>query len=293
MLFIKNNNQNNSLLSLSHGSSTLSKLKKQASRDGNMNNQKSDIPGNSIFYVHREAEKNDKQQQKLRSSPDLSNNISNQLPLNSDTNESKPNIIELNEPLTSQRPLRPASRPTSGSFLRATTPNRSLSQSSVSSICENRISELPDSEDATDCISFEMPKINEKESDKPPPLPVKQSSVDYTNLILNDLSNDSIDWTLANTDTSKRSSLNTPSSGNQIAVPFKTYLKNKPPPPLPPSSPQTLRVLRSVSAPSGDEDIPPELPLKKPLKSNQMQKIIATEDNDNSVNTSNNAECID
>ena len=107
-----------------------------------------------------------------------------------DNNQSQP-VIELSEHLSTQRPLRSEydrrlSRPTSGQYrsMSTSSPTRSLSHGASSN---SLLSISPHSN------SF---SLSDSTDDKPPPLPVKQSYADYTNLSENGNSTNGIDLTL-------------------------------------------------------------------------------------------------
>ncbi|CAG2110858.1 unnamed protein product [Medioppia subpectinata] len=209
--------------------STLSKLKKQSSKDG----------------VLMRRSNNETSSQAQWYAPDLLNKA--------DTNQTSQTVIELSEPLSSHRPLRSEyerrlSRPNSGQYRTQSThsPTRSLSHGASS----NSLSVSPHSNSLTDALD-----------DKPPPLPVKQSFADYSNLSENGTNGS--DLTVVSI---KRN------SGSMSST-----LKHKSPPPPPPDN----------SSPPNSPRSPPELPKKpqrpvppsppsppSPVPSNQSDQII-------------------
>ncbi|RWS13623.1 hypothetical protein B4U79_02826, partial [Dinothrombium tinctorium] len=188
---------------------TLSKLKKQLSKENDLNNSNNRKSSHSQWYLD-DAVINEDVPKTSRSS-----SISNQ-----------GSVIELTEQLTPQRPLRQA-RPTSGQYLRASTPIRSLSHGNSSTSLTNQIIEI----DGVD--------------DTPPPLPVKSGGNDYTNF----------SDTNGTMKRSKQNSL----SVNAMKI------KNKPPPPPPQSSPLLQRQKSAPENSETFDAIPPALP-KKPTK---------------------------
>ena len=137
----------------SSNTSTLTKIKKQVSRDGvRLRRSDTEAVPQSQWYA-----------------PDL-------------VSKQEQPVIELSEHLSSQRPLRTEferrlSRPNSGQYMRAQpthSPTRSMSQGASSS---------------TLSLSPHSFSISESSDDKPPPLPVKQSYADYSNLSENGNSN--------------------------------------------------------------------------------------------------------
>jgi len=161
-----------SATSLFGSTSTLTKLKKHSNKDSGTLLRRSNNESNSQSHWYAEYPKTE-------SSTIFSNS----------NNTSQP-VIELSEQLTSQRPLRVEydrrlSRPNSGQYraYKAHSPTRSLSHGASS----NSLSLSP----------YLSGSISLDESDdKPPPLPVKQSYADYTNLPENENGTNGIDLTL-------------------------------------------------------------------------------------------------
>ncbi|RWS31375.1 hypothetical protein B4U80_06775 [Leptotrombidium deliense] len=192
------------------------KLKKQRSRENDLNsvnNRKSGHSSHSQWYLNESVTEIE---------------VPNKLDTNRSSSVSnQSSIIELTEQLTPQRPLR-QSRPSSGQYLRASTPNRSLSHGTSTSSLSNQITEVDGVED-----------------EPPPPLPVKSGFADYTNF--------------PSVNGNGNRTLTKQNSSNILKV------KNKPPPPPPQSSPLFRRHSSTPTTSDSYEDIPPELP-KKPSK---------------------------
>lgn len=173
--------------------STLSKLRKQSSKDGMTSLRRSNNESNSQSQWYAEYPKND----------------TNSLSVNS--NQSSQPVIELSEQLTPHRPLRSEidrrlSRPNSGQYRTHNThsPTRSLSHGASS----NSLSLSP----------YMSPSGLDANDDKPPPLPVKQSYADYTNLPENENGTNGVDLTIVQ---SKRNSGHSSSSiKNKVSQTF-------------------------------------------------------------------------
>lgn len=164
-VFVKANGQ-----SFASSTSTLTKLKKQVSRDSTFTRRSNE--STSLWYAdHLKSES---------------------------TSSLICPKIELTEQLITHRPLRSEidkrlSRPGSGQFRTNVTPSptRSLSHAlSSSSLTQSSSLSI------TQAKSSDENEVDDEEIEKPPPLPAKQSFVDYFNLLEDRNSNGDLDWTI-------------------------------------------------------------------------------------------------